>query len=98
MEAKAEKHISIPESEYQRYQQLDSELQLLKSQFSQLQRMILGVKSERFIPSDTDQLALFDATQKEEAKPETEEIIYQRNKNKKEEKQQPIRAHLPAPP
>ena len=74
---------------------LKDEIQYLKEQLAQLQRMIFGYKRERFISQDNpEQLSLFDFPETEDVEVETKEVSYTRKikKNKK----QPLRAELPA--
>ncbi len=91
--SKKEEHITLPKTEYD---QLVQETALLKAQLSELQRMIYGAKSERFVSSvPSDQLSLFAPGQEaEEQDVATEQITYERKKQGKE-KQHPVRAALP---
>ena len=58
--------------------------------------MVFGKSSERFIPADSGQLGLFASSETTlETVAQTEQISYQREKASKE-KQQPVRAILPA--
>ncbi len=79
------------------YENLLTDLASYKHQLEELRRLVFGVKSERFIASENpNQLSLFDGEQlTEKADEPTQSITYQR-KQKKENKQQPIRALLPA--
>ncbi|MBW6481189.1 MAG: IS66 family transposase, partial [Bacteroidales bacterium] len=72
-----------------------SEVELLKHQYAQLQRMLFGKKSERFVLHDPNQGVLFDLPKEEIAEKKTEEITYTRNITKKEKKH-PLRTPLPA--
>jgi transposase len=79
--------------------ELASERDTLKRQLAELKRMIFGSKSERFIPIDKSQLALFeDLIHQKEAELEKHTITYQRDK-KKQEKEKPVRtviaSHFP---
>lgn len=83
--------ITIPLEEYEL---LKAEHAFLKTELAELKRLIFGSKSERFIPADSQQTALFDeSTTCEEGT--TVEINYKR-KAAKTEKHQPVRALLPA--
>lgn len=79
----------------EQYEKLLSENQYLKQQLDELKRLIYGSKRERFVPVDDSQLSLFDEPVQEEQVKQTEEIKYTREKPVKE-KQQPVRACLPA--
>ncbi|MBL4754468.1 MAG: transposase [Flavobacteriales bacterium] len=89
----AEQLVSIPKKEYDK---LISDHQYLKEQLAELKRLIYGSKSEKFIPSNSEQLGLFTLEGKgQEAEAETETITYTRTKSGKK-KQIPVRALLPA--
>jgi transposase len=99
-----EETITISKAEYERFLTLDaltaslqSEVEYLKHQLSELRRMIYGSKRERFVPDGPGQGVLFDLEQQEVKPAEKEEITYSRGKPKK--KRQPLRlelaAHLP---
>ena len=75
-------------------EKLLSENEFLTQQLADLRRMIFGAKSERFIPTDTSQTALFSEPAREQDEAETVEISYSRRK--KTEKKQPVRTALPA--
>lgn len=76
--------------------ELATERDELKRQLAELKRMIFGSKSERFIPIDTSQLALFEALiHEKEAELNTHTITYQRDK-KKPEKEKPVRTVIPS--
>lgn len=82
----------------EQYEKLLSENEYLKQQLQELKRMIFGSKSERFVPTDDNQLSLFDFDDAEIPATETEEITYLREKSKKEKKvavRVKIPAHLP---
>ena len=87
-----EKEGYVPRDQYEK---LESEVAYLKDQLAQLQRLIFGKKNERFIPTDTNQTALFDQETVQEPELETQEVTYERSKPKKE-KETPVRALLPA--
>lgn len=83
---KAEDNVVISKEEYE-------DLLSVKHQLSELQRMIFGARSERFIANgDENQLALFEAAKAQENKVEKENISYEREKQKKK----PVRTVLPA--
>lgn len=84
--------VTVSSQEYARFQQLESELSYVKQQLADLQRLIFGKSSERFIPSDSDQLALF-STPEPEVIPSIEQVSYERRKAPKEK---PVRTVLPA--
>ena len=85
-----EEHISIPIKEYE---QTLSDLAQCKAQLAELQRMVFGRKSERFIASDNDQLSIFQLDQNRQEAPQTKSVTYQR---KVKAKQKPVRMVLPA--
>ncbi|MFH0895795.1 MAG: IS66 family transposase [Bacteroidota bacterium] len=75
-------------------------IEYLEHEFKQLQRMIFGSKSERFVPTDDGQLSLgLDVEAEEKAAPETETFTVTRRKKEKEQKpghsRLPIPAHIP---
>lgn len=78
-----------------RIAQLEGQLAQLSFQIEQLKRMIFGVKSERFVPTDPAQATLFEVSAAPQ--PPTQAISYTRTKP--QEKKQPVReaiaAHLP---
>lgn len=76
------------------YENLIADNAFLKSQLSELQRLIFGSKSERFVASSDEQLSLFGESIQEAEKTVIEQITYSREKPEK--KQQPVRAVLPA--
>ncbi len=83
----------VPKAEYDK---LLLEYQSLKTQLSELQRMIFGSKSERFIPVTDGQIDLFTGTAlSEQAKQHKQEISYTRTVSSKQ-KQKPIRTEIPA--
>lgn len=76
--------------------ELAAERDELKRQLAELKRMIFGSKSERFIPVDRSQLALFEnLIHQKEAELEKHTITYQRDK-KKQEKEKPVRTVIPS--
>lgn len=95
-----EKSANISESELAQLtnerDELTTERDALKRQLAELKRMIFGSKSERFIPVDKAQLALFESLiHKKEAELEKHTITYQRDK-KKPEKEKPVRTVIPS--
>ncbi|TNF45925.1 MAG: IS66 family transposase [Bacteroidetes bacterium] len=92
----SEKTVTISNEQYQKFLKQESEIEWLKHQLSELQRMIFGAKSERFIAPDPSQLNLFDFPATATPEKQTEEITYTRTKPEKEDKKQPLRAELPA--
>lgn len=91
-----EDSITISKAEYEKLLGFEKEVQWLKHQLSQLQRLLFGQKRERFIATDPAQGTLFDLPATEAAEPVTEEISYTREKPVKENKKHPLRAELPA--
>ena len=78
------------------FTELTAERDELKRQLTELKRMIFGSKSERFIPVDTSQLALFeDLMNQKEKELEKHTITYQRDK-KKLHKEKPVRTVIPS--
>lgn len=90
----SEETITISKKEYQQLLSFKSEVDILKHQLAQLQRMLFGQKRERFIGPGPDQGVLFDLPAEETTEKETQEVTYTRNKPKKEKKH-PLRAPLP---
>jgi transposase len=88
--------ITISNEQYQKFLKQESEIEWLRHQLSELQRMIFGAKSERFIAPDPSQLNLFDLPAIATPEKQTEEITYTRTKPETQEKKQPLRAELPA--
>lgn len=86
----------VAEIDYKlQYENALNEIQFLKNQLAQLQRMIFGSKHERFVPSlSADQLNLFESEAIAATVAKTENISYTRNKP--EEKKKPHRLPLPA--
>lgn len=87
-------NITIPKAEYQELLKKVSEVELLRQQLADLQRMIFGQKRERFILPDPSQGVLFDFPAEEVQEKQTQEITYTRTKPVKEKKR-PLRAELP---
>lgn len=88
-----EETITIPRSEYE---QLKADLAELKQQYGDLQRLVFGSKSERFIPINNDQLGLFDLESEVVGiEPSAQTISYQKQVKPKGKKH-PVRALLPA--
>jgi len=78
------------------YDKLLQEYQSLKTQLSELQRMIFGSRSERFVPMTDGQIDLFTGTAlSEQAKVQKQEISYTRTVGTKK-KQKPIRTEIPS--
>ncbi len=91
----SEETITISRAEYERFRSLESTVSVLKHQLAELQRLIFGAQSERFISSA--ELAtgnLFEIPVVEPIQKPVEEISYTRNKP--EDKKQPLRLELPA--
>lgn len=78
---------------------LTSEVHYLQYRIDQLNRMVFGAKSERFVSNEThgQQKLPFDIPEKEQADVETEEIKYTRKKRKRENHpgRTPLPDHLP---
>lgn len=78
------------------YDKLLQEYQTLKTQLTELQRMIFGSKSERFVPVTDGQIDLFTGTAlSEQAKEQKQQISYTRTVGTKK-KQKPIRTEIPS--
>lgn len=73
----------------------DEQIAQLTFQLEQLKRMVFGVKSERYVPTDPGQSTLFEVPAT--AAPATEQISYSRAKpgQKKHPVREAIAAHLP---
>jgi len=81
--------------EIEKYEELQGKFDLLKFQMEQLQRMLFGTKSERYIPdASPEQLTLFGQPAKEQEPEKTEVDAHERNKGKAKKK--PVRLALPA--
>ncbi len=85
--------ITISKKEYEEYLQMKSEIADLKFRLSELNRLIFGAKSERFIPVDPQQINIFELPE-EEKQIKQQQITYTRSKA--EDKKQAIRLELPA--
>jgi len=92
----SEEMITIAKAEYQKLLAQQSEIDWLKHQLAQLQRMIFGAKSERFVAPDPLQGSLFDFPAQQIADKPLEEITYTREKPEKQEKKHPYRAEIPS--
>lgn len=93
---KAEETVVLARSEYEKLLASVSEIDQLKNQLKELQKLIYGSRSERFVPSgNQDQLDLFQGDKQEEPLAQIQTISYER-KQKTKEKQSPVRALLPA--
>ena len=78
------------------YDKLLLDYRNLKTQLSELQRMIFGSRSERFIPASDGQIDLFTGTALEEpVKDREQQISYTRSVSTKQ-KQKPIRTEIPS--
>ncbi len=87
----SEETITISKAEYD---SLLGQIATLKHQFAELQRMVFGAKSERFIPPIANQPTLFELPEAGQIEKPKEEITYTRNKP--EPKNHPLRLELPA--
>ena len=83
--------ITISKAEYD---SLLAQIAMLKHQFAELQRMVFGAKSERFVAPIPNQPTLFELPASEEIEKPKEEITYTRSKP--EPKNHPLRLELPA--
>lgn len=88
--------ITISKAEYKQFLDQKSEIEWLKHQLAELQRMIYGSRRERFIAPDPLQSTLFDLSVPESTEKKQEEITYTRVKPEPAEKKHPLRAELPA--
>jgi transposase len=95
--------ITISKAEYQQFleqkstlQEQQSQIEWLKHQLAELQRLIYGSKRERFITPDPLQSTLFDLPVPEITEPKQEDIAYTRTKPEARDKKHPLRAELPA--
>ena len=85
--------ITISKAEYDAFL---AEITLLKHQLSELKRMVFGAKRERFIPSNDNQMSLFDLPEeKADQIQQTEKVSYERKKGAGK-KNSPVRTELPA--
>lgn len=90
----SEEKVTISKEKYQQLLSYKSEVDILKHQLAQLQRMLFGQKRERFISADPDQGVLFELPEEETTEKETREVTYTRSTSKKDKKH-PLRAPLP---
>lgn len=88
--------ITISKAEYQQFLEQQSQIEWLKHQLAELQRLIYGSKRERFITPDPLQSTLFDLPVPEVTETKTEDIAFTRTKPQSREKKHPLRAELPA--
>jgi len=95
--------ITISKAEYQQFleqkstlMEQQSQIEWLKHQLAELQRLIYGSKRERFITPDPLQSILFDLPATEVTVAKTEDIAFTRTKPQAREKKHPLRAELPA--
>jgi len=84
--------IEISRNEYDRFLAQGSEIEHLKFQLDQLNRMIFGAKRERFVATNINQGSLFDLPVQEVEPESKQEISYTRNKPTI--KKQPLRLEL----
>jgi transposase len=94
--------ITISKAEYQQlleqkstFLQQQSEIEWLKHQLAELQRLIYGSKRERFLTPDPLQSMLFDLPE-QVIETKQEDIAYTRTKPQAKDKKHPLRAELPA--
>jgi len=75
--------VTLPREEYNQLLSLQADFLILKHHFEQLQKMVFGAKSERFVPvTIPGQLTLgLDIPEIEAPKQDTETITYSRKKN-----------------
>jgi transposase len=92
----SEETITITKEEYNRFLTQQSEIEWLKHQLAELQRLIFGSKRERFITPDPLQSTLFDIPTTEVTETKTEDIAFIRTKPQARNKKHPLRAELPA--
>ena len=87
-------YIQISKSEYER---LLADNKHLALQLAELKRLIFGSKSERFIPSESNQLGLFAEPAIEQDTTDVKQISYSRkdSKAKKHPVRLPLASHLP---
>ena len=95
--------ITISKSEYQQFleqkstlQEQQSQIEWLKHQLAELQRLIYGSKRERFITPDPLQSTLFDLPATEVSETKMEDITFTRTKPQAKDNKHPLRAELPA--
>lgn len=71
-------------------------LNVLQFQLSQMQRLVFGVKSERFVPGGTiDQLPLFEGAPLEAEMPAPADTVIAHRRQKRKPKRQELPSHLP---
>ena len=93
--------VTLPREEYNQLLSLQADFLILKHHFEQLQKMVFGAKSERFVPvTIPGQLTLgLDIPEIEAPKQDTETITYSRKKNGEVPSvghaRLPIPAHIP---
>jgi transposase len=92
----SEETITISKAEYQQFLDQKSEIEWLKHQLAELQRLIYGSKRERFITPDPLQSTLFELPATENTETNTEDIAFSRTKPQARDKKHPLRAELPA--
>ena len=95
--------ITISKTEYHQFLEQkstlleqQSQIEWLKHQLAELQRLIYGSKRERFITPDPLQSTLFDLPATEDTETKQEDISYTRTKPLARDKKHPLRAELPA--
>lgn len=88
----AEEMVTVPLSELRKR---DERIAQLTFRLEQLERMVFGAKSERYVPADPGQSTLFEVPAT--AAPATEQVTYTRRKpgQKKQPVREAIAAHLP---
>lgn len=79
----SEEKVTISKEKYQQLLSYKSEVDILKHQLAQLQRMLFGQKRERFISADPDQGVLFELPEEETTEKETREVTYTRSTSKR---------------
>lgn len=88
--------IAISKAEYDELLAYKKQVERLQFELAEMKRMIFGSKRERFVPEqDPQQKSLFEI-EAQNVKPAEETITYTRKKQQNKEKQQPLRASLPA--
>jgi transposase len=95
--------ITISKKEYHQFleqkstlMEQQSQIEWLKHQLAELQRLIYGSKRERFITPDPLQNTLFDLPAIEVTVAKKEDISFTRTKPQARDKKHPLRAELPA--
>ncbi|MDD7888323.1 IS66 family transposase [Flavivirga sp. 57AJ16] len=92
-----EQRVTITKKQHEFFLNQQKEIDLLKHQLAELQRMLFGAKSERFAPASEGQLSLsLDITVSEPQAEEVQDIAYQRKKVKKAPKKIPVRLPIPS--